>query len=451
MLSIQAATADKGRALGWSAAFIEATTRKNVSEAHRGAIAGALERSDVAYADAYLNRYAGQMEASDVLRVRGLVSKEMDARAALTIAGRTMAEIRPRLMPSDNERAFNIAVGTESNHRQFAADGSPLRSPKGATGIAQVMPATGPEAAKLAGLPWDKARFENDADYNKALGRAYFDQQLKDFGGNLPMAYAAYNAGPGATREAVTRAKASPGGDWLTFLPQETQKYVAKNMKAFGSGEGAPARATIEDVHAAIRKQVGIDNPTRLRLALDEGTRQFEDTTKAMKQQDDAAEADAMRWLTANGGRYSQMPAKLKAALPPGKVDDVMNFGQRIAKGDDTTDPAIYLKLTDHERLRGLSDNEFSRFAAALRIRLQALRPAAAERRQGKRHGRPGQFDGECRPGRPHAVNWHEAQADRRRRSAAARGSSEIRAAVAPTRTRNQRQEVRQSHDRGTH
>ncbi len=70
----------------------------------------------------------------------------------------------------------------ESGQRQFNPDGTPVTSPAGALGFAQVMPGTGPEAAKLAGLPWDEERLKTDEGYNRALGNAYYDQQLKTFG-----------------------------------------------------------------------------------------------------------------------------------------------------------------------------------------------------------------------------------------------------------------------------
>lgn len=100
------------------------------------------------------------------------------------------------------DAVFEGLIMQESGGRQFAAnDKSPIMSDAGAIGIAQVMPATGPEAAKLAGLPWDENRYRTDAAYNKALGRAYFDAQLKAFGGNNTLALMAYNAGPGAVKD----------------------------------------------------------------------------------------------------------------------------------------------------------------------------------------------------------------------------------------------------------
>lgn len=113
-------------------------------------------------------------------------------------------------------------------------------SPKGATGISQVMPATGPEAAQLAGLPWDEQRFHNDQSYNEALGKAYLGQQLNDFGGDAVKALSAYNAGPTRTRDAIQQY----GSQWLSHMPGETQKYVKKILGTTQTASAAsPAMA----------------------------------------------------------------------------------------------------------------------------------------------------------------------------------------------------------------
>ena len=117
--------------------------------------------------------------------------------------------------------------GQESGNRQVDASGKTITSPKGALGVAQIMPATGPEAAKLAGLPYDENRLKTDRDYNAALGKAYFLKQLQDFGDDERKALAAYNAGPGAMRTAERKAREAGTPDaWLNFLPKETQDYV---------------------------------------------------------------------------------------------------------------------------------------------------------------------------------------------------------------------------------
>jgi hypothetical protein len=143
----------------------------------------------------------------------------------------------PRGAPGSGKDTFKIMINMESRGKQFDKSGATLTSPKGALGIAQIMPATAPEAAKLAGLPYDKARLRNDEAYNLALGEAYFNKQLRDFG-DPRLAAAAYNAGPGAVRAALK--KGGPNG-WINHVPRETQKYVAQIP---GGGGGAPARTS---------------------------------------------------------------------------------------------------------------------------------------------------------------------------------------------------------------
>jgi hypothetical protein len=120
---------------------------------------------------------------------------------------------------------FNTKIiRQESGDNQFDSKGNPLTSSAGAVGVAQVMEGTGPEAARLAGLEWDRNRWLNDKEYNKALGQAYFLEQYRQFG-SLDKAAAAYNAGPGALASAMDRALAL-GGSYLDYLPAETQNYV---------------------------------------------------------------------------------------------------------------------------------------------------------------------------------------------------------------------------------
>jgi soluble lytic murein transglycosylase len=361
--AIQAAVVDKAKLEGKSATWAEAQSRKLTSNAHLVALEAALENQNLPYADQYLKKYANQMDANDMLRVHSIITKEMDSRIAMHVAGDAINKVAPRIATSDADRAWNIATATESGGKQFAADGSPLTSPKGAVGIAQVMPGTGPEAAKLAGLDWDEAKFRNDPKYNEAIGKAYFQKQLQSFGGSLAKGYAAYNAGPGATQEAIDKAitEGKPG-NWVSHLPKETQDYVAKNMKAFGEGDGNFTRPTLQEVHAEVRTQIGDNNPRRLTIAMQEATRQFEDQQKDFKQKQDEAVSTAMRTLEKNGGRYSDLPPSIKASIPPKEVDNVLSYGQKVAKGDDITNFAVYNKLTgDPSYLKNLSDDEFYR------------------------------------------------------------------------------------------
>lgn len=151
-------------------------------------------------------------------------------RAVTLNPGQMAVEYAPGGTGMDTETIFGRMIHTESRGRQFGANGQPLTSPAGAIGIAQVMPGTAPEAAQLAGLPFDENRYRTDPEYNAALGKAYFEKQLADFG-DPEMAVAAYNAGPGRVQAAVRRG----GENWKQYLPAETKGYL---QSVFGGGTG---------------------------------------------------------------------------------------------------------------------------------------------------------------------------------------------------------------------
>lgn len=86
-------------------------------------------------------------------------------------------------------------------------------SPAGAVGIAQFMPAT---AANVGVNPWEPVQ--------ALYGAARLMADLKaQFGGNYAMALAGYNAGPGAVQSAINAG----GNNWYSYLPTETQNYIA--------------------------------------------------------------------------------------------------------------------------------------------------------------------------------------------------------------------------------
>lgn len=110
----------------------------------------------------------------------------------------------------------------ESGGKQTKDDGTPVTSKAGAIGVMQVMPSTAPEAAKLAGVPFDENAYKTDPAYNKLIGTAYLGEMLHRYDGDVRRALAAYNAGPKAVDDAL---KNHPD-NWLGALPKETQDYV---------------------------------------------------------------------------------------------------------------------------------------------------------------------------------------------------------------------------------
>jgi hypothetical protein len=144
----------------------------------------------------------------------------------------------PFASQSQADQVWQRMITQESSNRQFDRSGRPITSRAGALGIAQVMPGTGPEAARLAGLPWSLDRLRNDPEYNHALGRAYYDEQLRQFGSPV-LAAAAYNGGPGRVTKALALA-ARTNRPFTDFLKQETRDYV--RIVASPSSRRAPLR-----------------------------------------------------------------------------------------------------------------------------------------------------------------------------------------------------------------
>ena len=93
-------------------------------------------------------------------------------------------------------------------------------SSAGAIGVMQVMPDTAPEAAQLAGLPFDERKYRTDPEYNRQIGRAYLKAMLDQFG-DEELALVAYNWGPTNLQKTLDAGK-----DWRTVAPQETRDYV---------------------------------------------------------------------------------------------------------------------------------------------------------------------------------------------------------------------------------
>lgn len=199
---------------------------------------------DPTEAERYLLRMQDRMAAGDVADLREKLQPLSQAREITAIADSIWGGGQGTGAPVGNDGVWANMIRRESGGRQFDAQGAPLESSAGAIGIAQVMPGTGPEAARLAGLPWDEERYKTDADYNKAIGRAYFDKQVETFG-DVRLAAAAYNAGPGAVqgwlREIGDPRKGEISmADFVAAIPfKETREYV----QAVAPGGDAPQQA----------------------------------------------------------------------------------------------------------------------------------------------------------------------------------------------------------------
>lgn len=101
------------------------------------------------------------------------------------------------------------------------------RSPVGARGLMQIMPATGKQVASSIGEPHSNADLY-EVEHNVLLGSTYYRQLLDRFDGNRVFALTAYNAGPHRVdRWRSKGGKGLPVEIWIETIPyRETRNYV---------------------------------------------------------------------------------------------------------------------------------------------------------------------------------------------------------------------------------
>ncbi|MCP9834159.1 MULTISPECIES: lytic transglycosylase domain-containing protein [unclassified Cyanobium] len=156
--------------------------------------------------------------------------------ASLKLDGNQCAlerELERNLHPLRFEAAFRAAatqaglpmallLGVAKQESRFTPA---VRSPVGATGLMQLMPAT---AAELAGGPVPEQGLEDPAE-NAGLGARYLAQMLRQWNGDPLLAVASYNAGPGAVGGWLGPQLRSDPELWVEAIPYpETRLYVKK-------------------------------------------------------------------------------------------------------------------------------------------------------------------------------------------------------------------------------
>jgi len=132
----------------------------------------------------------------------------------------------------ERSRSINLdpayVYGLIRQESRFITD---ARSGVGASGLMQVMPATARWTAKKIGLSNFNPQQLNDRDTNITIGTGYLKLILDNFSGSMPLAAAAYNAGPGRPRIWRGQPGSSPveAAIWAENVPfNETRDYVKK-------------------------------------------------------------------------------------------------------------------------------------------------------------------------------------------------------------------------------
>lgn len=360
----------QGQALGKSAEWIEAQQKNMTSKAHVTALGAALQDTNIGFADAYIKAHADEMTADDLLKYRGLINKEVDARVALTAAAEVMGIVGPELAgQSDMSRMRAITRQSESGNRERDANGKLITSSAGAEGAMQVMPGTNRDP----GFGVVPARDDSDAERTR-VGDDYLAAMLRRYGGDAAKAWAAYNAGPGRLDDALAKTK-KEGGNWLAAMPLETQKYVTKNIAQLGTGGGSRGKPTLEQAISALDRDPRLaGSPSRMKIARDELEYRFKIAEDTVKTSRDNAREQALLFID-QGGTYATMPPQIRAAIDPDDLDTVQNFAKTKAKGAEIeTDMNLYYLLKSDPKALGaanlvslrdkLGDTEFKELVA---------------------------------------------------------------------------------------
>ncbi len=120
--------------------------------------------------------------------------------------------------------------------RQESEFNAGAKSPVGASGLMQLMPATARGVARRHKVKYSKSRLTNAA-YNQQLGEAFLSDLIEGYSGSYFLALAAYNAGPGRVKEWMSiygdpRNPDVDPIDWMERIPfTETRRYVFKIME----------------------------------------------------------------------------------------------------------------------------------------------------------------------------------------------------------------------------
>ena len=134
--------------------------------------------------------------------------------------------------PAVVEPAVSLAIARQESNFDVG-----IVSPAGARGLMQLMPATARQVARQLGEPTSEALLTTDPNHNMRLGTAYLREVLHKFDNYVPLAAAAYNAGPHrVTQWLAENGDPRVGGrdmiDWIETIPfNETRNYVQRVLE----------------------------------------------------------------------------------------------------------------------------------------------------------------------------------------------------------------------------
>jgi soluble lytic murein transglycosylase len=109
-----------------------------------------------------------------------------------------------------------------------------VESPAGALGLMQIIPPTGTRIADTLGVSAFAPELLFDPQTNIRFGTYYLKYLMGLFDGSMPLAIAAYNAGPDAVSDWITRYGHLPDDAFVDSVPySETRRYLRKVLRSW--------------------------------------------------------------------------------------------------------------------------------------------------------------------------------------------------------------------------
>lgn len=246
---------------------------------------------------------------------------------------------------------------------QESAGHNGLRSPKGALGVMQLMPGTAKDVARSIGVPFDADKLRNDPGYNTRLGTAYLGQMLHRYNGNVTMALAAYNAGPGRVDEWAEdigdpRKGEMTDAQWAAQIPiAETRAYVPGVLRRISGGgaKNAPQQNDLASQLAWVDQRGADQNWTAAQIKATKEQLEQKDTLDQRLLTDGQKQAADQVWnmvLPADGSAPvtdpNKVPPSLWAQMSGENRRTIQSVIRQNAKGEDApTNPTLYIDLSE--------------------------------------------------------------------------------------------------------
>lgn len=372
MIAVRDMIAENGQRKGWDQDMILTAQREAFTNIHRASIANLLETATPRDAQAYLDQWSPQIEATALVQLRGVVREQVDLFDADEAANGPAGGPRPpAVVPANPDggeaRPFTLRPPVSAT---VSSDFGPRRRPiAGASanhgGVDYAVPAFTPVAAAGPG----RITFAGEQG-------GYGNVVVIDHGGGYETRYAhlgRINVRVGDTVEAGRTVALSGGargmdgagtstGAHLHFEVRHNGEAVdpeAQVGRELAGGPAAPRRAgqttpqpqTLEDALEAADAAAGPDADWRRRQAFRQAFTSRYSLDQSAEADKERKAADAVAPYLPHGAQaaasYDQIPLSIRQALSPQQDTQIRGIFAREAEGDGETDNDVLNALLD--------------------------------------------------------------------------------------------------------